>query len=402
MTSVLEHHRKLSRDLGVRSDLGGQYRTGLAQRIGLRPGHIVSTAEHIAPFNVADSASFLLPQMLLGSEGAPVIHLLGGALVPLDNRQYPRGFFAPGPTLPRHRANLFPQTLRKASPLLLPPVSFSPLDRLGLPDGVTAALEASAGAEHGNYAEQLCAAREVMTAAWRLQSPRQPVVKVWPLEAVAADLLISLLDVRAAAVMALLFDTRLRAELALRLSGVFCAWGENHGSFLFWGCRNHRLVRLFEHDQILQGDGIAVPIQPDTVAAALAAGTIRPGVYLSMMLVSYLPDVPVSGGPKQDHYLRKMIAVTNDLLGMARSPDLSTVGYMTIDATQLPVAGTQPAGTLQPYGIGLDIMMRGVARDVALNRLAALPVARLSGSRTRRRREHGSSPRAASCRTGRH
>jgi len=352
VVSVLEHHHRVSLRLGRRREDGARYRKLLSNLIGLKPGDLMSTSEHIAPFNVADSVS---------------------ALVPLDNRQYPRGFFPPAASLPRRRANIFAQGKRKASALLLPPTSFAPLDALNLPENHRVNLKHAAEGHGQSYAHQLCAVMETMTDHWQLGSSRRPRVRVWPLEAVARDILLELLDNRDPEIMALLFDPALRAEVASRLNGVFCAWGEHHGSFLFWGCRNQRVVRMIEKDGRFHGDGFAIPIEPDAVAAALRSQSIQPGVYLSLLMVCYLPNIAVCGGPKQDRYLRRMISVTNDLLELSRAPHLSEAGYMSFDPALLS-ARARPERGLHPFGIGLDLMRKGVERRLALEALATLDV----------------------------
>ncbi|MEI2385866.1 hypothetical protein [Breoghania sp. JC706] len=398
MSSVFSHHLDLRKRLLARAEDGAAYREIVREIVGLRAGDIVSTAEHLAPFNVADSVSFVLPQMAIATI-RPVaelraIRILGGALVPLDNRQYPRGFFRPGDVVSRKRHNLFPQALRKASSLLLPPVS------LGDHPDLEALFEEHgylrpcfAGSEVQTYAHQMASVMEAIARSWRIGDDDARLdLRVTPLESAAARMLVALIEIGDRALWRLLFEPEVRARLRAGLHGVLCAWGDDHGSFLFWGVEGRRLVRLEERGGALEGGSLRIALTPEDIGCSLRCGRIWPGVYLSLLALSYLPNLAVSGGRKQDHYYRRMIVVTNAVLGLERPQDLSLVGYMTIDPCMFPakdpVAGSAfgdaktggEGGSLRPFGTGLDLARRGLNLPAAVKIMRSTAIARDIGA----------------------
>lgn len=374
--SALHYHAAVRAQLSALPVGCEDYRQRLFKIANIPAQSLVSTAEHVAPFNVADAVSFVLPQILVNSvvpenERRPVV-ILGGALVPLDNRHYPRGFIEPHQVRSQARYNLFSQTQRKTAALLQPPLQVATGSNLQLllreHSFLTPCFSKS---ECESYADQIARAMEAMVLKWDLRVGENSPLLVRPLEAVARRFLLTLLDSEDPIISAILFDESVRHELKAKLHGVFCAWGEAHGSFLFWGARRRRTVRLIELSGRLVGDDIDVPIRATELAAALRNGDLWPGVFLSLLAVSYLPGVPVSGGPKQNHYYRKMIEALNSSLALRRPTALSVLGYMAVAPEVMP--GRFTAERLAKTGTGLDLVRRGLDLSRTLEIMQTTP-----------------------------
>jgi hypothetical protein len=373
--NALEHQQGVTAALLSRPPGGEGYRGLVARLAGIDGGSIVSTSEHLAPFNVLDALSFVVPQQLLGLDRAapakPRIVLLACGLVPLDNRHYARGFLEATEQGGLVRYNLFSQKSRKTSALLQPPVDPDTPALRRLLDAHPALAPCFAG-NPASYAEQLGCAMSAMAGAWLGRRAEAPEVRAMPLEAVAAAVLAELIEQGDPAVSTLLFDAAARGAVRRALHGVFCAWGADHGTFLFWGAADRRIVRLEERQgALVDGADVVSRLQPEEIVAALKAGRLWPGVYLSLLAVSYLPAIPVSGGPKQQYYYSRMIETSNQVLGISRPSSLSVLGYMTFDPRTLKM---QSIGRILSLGCGLDLLRSGLDAAGSINALAASPI----------------------------
>src|ERR1017187_5618905 len=97
--SVLDYHEMARAHLLCRIGGCDRYLQLLYETANIPQDSIISTAEHLAPFNVAETVSFILPQLTLSrvraENGRIPIVLLAGSLVPMDNLHHPRGFLEP-------------------------------------------------------------------------------------------------------------------------------------------------------------------------------------------------------------------------------------------------------------------------------------------------------------------
>ena len=317
---------------------------------------VVCTADHAAPFNRIGSLTFALPavaRQVLYGEGYRVL-LLPGSLIPCDNGLYPRGVFLSGEVRPPKRINFVTQRFEKSSPLLLPPVDasrFGPFEE-----------DIRAGQFH-SYADQLCAIMKKMVSSW-VESSTPAKVDVQPVEAVANRMLVKLLEVGDPNVELLLFNGGVRRRLYEALKGTFCAWGERHGSFLFWGRGEQGRTRRLAYEDVVRGESAEAEYLrgPGQCLRALRDGALVPNVFLSLFLVSYLPQLPVSGGPMQWRYYRRMIRVCNDLLGLQRPHQLSRYGYMCYDPKKLASAAGR---AISKFGPGMDLLSHPLKEEEA-------------------------------------
>jgi hypothetical protein len=221
---------------------------------------------------------------------------------------------------------------------------------------------------------------ERIVAQWGLDAHPAPVT-VRPLEEVARAILIELLESGDSFLDRVLFDARLRAALDVELRGVFCAWGDAHGSFLFWRAHDRRMIRLrHRHDCLVADDGYCVRFDRDELLAELRARRLWPGVFLSLAVVSLLPGVPISGGPKQLRYYERMIAAARPLLDQPRGTALSRYGYMCFDPAEVCPAGA--ARAVAARGTGLDLAERELDAEALAQQLTARSIRSVSSFRS--------------------
>src|SRR5208283_1954610 len=365
MTNVMTHHRQIRQELAARYSIGTRYLKLLETELGINLDRtLISAAEHSAPFNTADTVSFLLPQFVLNHVDADEkrdILLLTGGLVPLDNRQYPRGFVLPGSENHTKRLNLFTKKERKTCAILQPAVrchETEPQIRSFLQAYPWLKNELTNPLDGETYASQICRCMEIIANRWGINHLDSRLT-IRPLEDLARILLIRLLCENDPVIESLLFDQYSRSRVAEELQGVFCAWGRQHGSFLFWAAtEKHKVERLHEDNGCLIGDSHKIPLTRDDLLRELEAKQIWPGIFLSLLVVSFMPCLPVAGGPKQLTYYRSMIRTANRLVRVARSERLSVYGYMCVKPqTLLPVSG---GPFLRAWGTGLDITERNI------------------------------------------
>ena len=335
---------------------------------------VISTSEHTAPFNTVSCVSFALPAVAF--QGTHDTHhqilLLPASLIPCDNRQYPRGLYFSPLSPACKRVNFVAKKDEKSAPLLMPAL---PADRFGPFEGALTSFPAA------TFADQLCRLMEVLMHGW-IKSYR-PDVSVRPLEGVATRMLIQLLEEKDPYIERMLFNRETHRQLYQALKGTFCAWGRQHGTFLFWkrGAGN-RSERLAYQPSASDCNEEFVPVFLRDRAECLRmlkATNIIPGVFLSLFLVSYLPNVPIVGGPKQWLYYRRMIKVCNAIFACRRRLGLSRFMYMCWDqgATEerlgfeLPCHGTGHHLSLNP--LSGDEARHLLSRTAYLRRHDELP-----------------------------
>jgi hypothetical protein len=193
------------------------------------------------------------------------------------------------------------------------------------------------------------------------------------MEEVAWRMLVRLIVSRDPWVDRLLFDPSVRAVVAQRLMGTVCAWGLHHGSFLFWNRRGERLGRFVEEDGCLVDGDTGVPLTRDAILNGLLTRSILPGVFLSLVVISYLTGLAVAGGPKQPDYYRTMIQTANAVGDLTRGEELSTYGYWCVDMSRLtPHRAT--TRHIPKDGAGLSLADGSCDAEWLCEQLAQVPV----------------------------
>lgn len=373
--SALQHHLSLHDKLSDRKGESGYYRSLLEDALGVSLDHaVISTAEHAAPFNLAHSVSYALPQLAIQAaklRSPARVVILVASLVPFDNRHHPRGFLIEG----GGRFHLFPKRIEKTCSFLQAPVDVSSREDAAAFFSRFPWLRPllTQSPRFSDAARQISAIMEAIASKW---SPlaADGLVTIRPFEEVARGMLIRLLEANDPWLCRLFFDAKTRRSIADSLSGTFCAWGEHHGSFLFWHCREGKPRRLVEENGKLINAEVSIPITRDSLLDALRARSIVPGVFLCLMVTSYLPGLAVAGGPKQPAYYRDMIRAANGVdAKVFRSEDISVYGYWCVDMT-LVSPNANSGGNIPALGAGLWLTEKSCEAAWICDQLDKCPV----------------------------
>jgi len=375
--SGLLHHLDLYDRLADRRRESAGYRAHLEEVLGFSLQEaVISTSEHAAPFNFASSVSYALPQWAIQRAGLrpPArIVITVATLVPFDNRHYPRGFVQDGAP----RLNLFPNRVMKSCPMLQPPVDLEA--RVEIRKETVPFLAKypwlrpllTGSVPFQDAADQMCAVMEAMAAKWFPAAPNPVTVR--SMEEVARRMLVRLIASRDPWLDRMLFDPSVRSLIAQRLMGTVCAWGAHHGSFLFWNRRGERLGRFVEEDRCLVDGDTRVPLTREAILNGLLTRSILPGVFLSLLVISYLPGLAVAGGPKQPDYYRVMIQAANEVGGLTRGEELSTYGYWCVDMSRL-TPNRAATRQIPKDGAGLSLTDGTCDAEWLCEQLAQIPV----------------------------
>ncbi len=108
----------------------------------------------------------------------------------------------------------------------------------------------------------------------------------------------------------LIFDPGTRRAYAKYFDGISGAFSSasGRGTFLFWGIFKQQHVQLFEQagQLVSAGGAFMVPLDPESISAALAENKIIPGMALSFIVLAFYYGLKCGGGFSQVDYLSKM------------------------------------------------------------------------------------------------
>jgi hypothetical protein len=137
---------------------------------------------------------------------------------------------------------------------------------------------------------------------------RMPSLDQIPLEDLAVELLIALIDAKDGLIPRAVFDPAVRATALTAFDGIWGCWSADKGSHLFWGITDGRLVRLrVEGDELVSAEaGMRLPLTPDAILEALRAKTICPSDMLSFGVLAFYLGLQCVGGLRQLAYLPAM------------------------------------------------------------------------------------------------
>lgn len=330
---------------------------------------LVSTAEHIGPFNLRSQTSFLIPQLCLSELASePVdILLLASSLVPLDNSSYPRGFMLPSMD-GKERVKLFTNKDKHRSPLLMPAVvasdqpSFNKLIRIA--PWLREVFDATDGYE--SYAHQLAACMERLVNRWT-NSLRHTRITITPSETIERKILISLLENNDPVLCNILMDNEERHALYEELTRDSAgALLDPSGAFLAY---NHqgRLETLFERTKgWWENSQSRFQIERTVLIDGLAKGLLWPRPLLSMIILSYLPNLPICGGNRQKAYYSWLLRSLNTITGMKRCDSLNVQGYLPAEVDYDSFSMWPGGGLVPPYGTGLALAVQPFSPEWAL------------------------------------
>jgi hypothetical protein len=325
--------------------------------------HIFSTAEHAAPFNTKNTLSFLLPQMLLQHFNIvpkKEIVILAASLVPLNNLDFPQGFYKPSDT--KETLNIFTNKYRKSVALLNKNISYEDIankEKENFFDKYNF-LKQTFTSIHDTYADQQCKTMENIIEQWNIKSGK---ITVKPAEKIARDILIDLLKQDDIKISTLLKNIDIFAQ---ETKGVFCSWNETKGTVLFWEVDDNQINKMrLENDKLI-GKNLKFKINTHEILTLLEQNKILPNIALTYFILSWLPNIPIAGGHRQYWYWKYMINSYDKIFQTNDKTNLSQFGYNQLMFSELNI--------LPKYGTGLYLANNDIDKEQLFEAIKELPI----------------------------
>jgi len=304
-TKALNIHKQLYQNLINRVD-ANRYTNYLKDELEISnmDDCIFSTAEHIATFNIKNTVSFLLPQLLLQHFKILKkrnIVILGGSLVSLDNMDYPRGFYLIDDK--KRAFNLFSQKQKKTTTLLNDQLAYENIQdkNRDIFFKKFEFLKKEFQIYHKDFAHQQSEIMKNIIQKWSFDSGD---IYIKPLEYVSKNILIKLLETNDNSISLLFNNIEIFKQDTYN---IFCSWTETKGTFLFWEVEEKRLNRIIYNDKKFIGKNLKFTANSTEILKLLKHNKILPSVSLSLFIVSWLPNIPIAGGHRQYWYWQYMI-----------------------------------------------------------------------------------------------
>jgi len=363
-TNALNIHKQLYQNLISRVDTN-RYTNYLKDELGISnmDDCIFSTAEHIAPFNTKNTVSFLLPQLLLQDfkivEKKSVV-ILGCSLVPLDNIDYPGGFYQIDKK--KKAFNLFSLKYKKTIPFLNDSLTYENIQNKSRDNFFQEFkfLKKEFQLHHESFAHQQSNIMKSIVQEWSFNSAH---ILIKPLEYVAKNILIKLLKSDDTSINLLFENIEIFKQDTYN---IFCSWTETKGTFLFWEVEEQRLNRIVYEEQRFIGENIQFTSNRKEILKLLIENRILPSVSLSLFVVSWLPNIPIAGGHRQYWYWQYMIESFDKIFKTKSKKELSQFGYNQLDFSKLEI--------LSNYGTGLDLAVNNIDKKRLFKDVFDLPI----------------------------
>ena len=349
-TKALNIHKQLYQNLINRVD-ANRYTNYLKDELEISnmDDCIFSTAEHIATFNIKNTVSFLLPQLLLQHFKILKkrnIVILGGSLVSLDNMDYPRGFYLIDDK--KRAFNLFSQKQKKTTTLLNDQLAYENIQdkNRDIFFKKFEFLKKEFQIYHKDFAHQQSEIMKNIIQKWSFDSGD---IYIKPLEYVSKNILIKLLETNDNSISLLFNNIEIFKQDTYN---IFCSWTETKGTFLFWEVEEKRLNRIIYNDKKFIGKNLKFTANSTEILKLLKHNKILPSVSLSLFIVSWLPNIPIAGGHRQYWYWQYMIESFDKIFKTKSKKKLSQFGYNQLNFSELDI--------LSNYGTGLDLAINNI------------------------------------------
>ena len=271
---------------------------------------IMSVAEHYAVFNHFKTYSnvFTIASNPMSHKNNARFIVLADSLIPMDNADYPRGVVYNKSANCLEYHPLISKKLRKAFPLFLHYNGIMP--RLIIEDNLAFNQDVIIGRINRIIESSrsfFSAISDINKYLYEATIPfvNKPHLYYLSLEKVATELLLSLLE----------SDDELCREFVLSnfertykaLFGVRTCWGNNKGSFLFWHNYKGALYPCKLKNDFIESEYLRFSLSRQSIIDYLNNFELIPGGFLSLFMVSILPNWPTIGGFPQFDFFQKMI-----------------------------------------------------------------------------------------------
>ena len=111
------------------------------------------------------------------------------------------------------------------------------------------------------------------------------------------------------------------------LYGVRTCWDDKRGSFLFWHNDKEKLRPCKLVNNTICSETCTFELTKDIIYSNLKKGVLLPGGFLSLAMVTILPNFPTIGGIPQKTFLGKMIEYINEYSSLNINPNINNSNW---------------------------------------------------------------------------
>lgn len=254
--------------------------------------------------------------------------VLAGSLVPLDNTDYPRGFFYNHTLSQVDKFPLWEQKFRKSFPLIQPNVSKDRLPNKNFDYNQSKYINFICDFLRDNpipYYQQICQINSKLYNNLVSESEYSPKVIFLSLEDIALKFLNLLIEKDDIIIDNYIFNNFNKTYNYL--FDVPTCWNNDKGSFLFWYEQDKKLFPLKFQEGFFSNEFVEINLIKEEILAQLRLKKLYPSVFVSLLLTNITTNLPTLGGKRQGFYLKKMINYYNQYGIQAASHEINNVNW---------------------------------------------------------------------------
>lgn len=254
--------------------------------------------------------------------------VLSGSLVPLDNTDYPRGFFYNRTLSQVDRIPLWTQKVRKSFPLIQSNVAKNKLQNKKFNYNQSKQINFIYNFLCNNpipYYQQVCKINSKFYNQLVNQDEYSPKVIFLSLEDIALKFLNLLIEKEDFLVEMLIFNNFIKTYNYL--FNVPTCWNNEKGSFLFWYEQGKKLYPLKFQHSFFSNELIKINFTKEEILTQLKLNKLYPSVFVSLLLTNIITNLPTLGGKRQGIYLKKMIDYFNEYNIHVASQEINNVNW---------------------------------------------------------------------------
>lgn len=254
--------------------------------------------------------------------------VLSGSLVPLDNADYPRGFFYNHTLTEIGKIPLWENNIRKSFPLIQSNVSEERYPNKVFNYNQSNIIDFICNFLRNNpmpYYQQICQINSELYNQLVSESEYSPKIIFLSLEDIALKFLNLLIEKEDIVINNFIFNNFTKTYNYL--FDIPTCWNNEKGSFLFWYEQDKKLVPLKFQENLLSNELISINLTKEDILTQLKLNKLFPSVFVSLLLTNIITNLPTLGGKRQGIYLKKMIDYFNEYDLQEASHEINNVNW---------------------------------------------------------------------------
>lgn len=255
--------------------------------------------------------------------------IMSGSLIPLDNADYPRGFFYNDSLETIRKFPLWESKIRKSFPLIQPAVALNRIPKTQSFDFKQSKsidfISDYLSASQEPYYRQVCNINSFLYNDFFSCEQSPPKIIFLSLEDVALKFLNLLIEKDDKIINTFIFNHFRQTYDAL--FNVPTCWNNDKGSFLFWYEKDTKLLPLKFTGEFIENDVVKIELTKQNLIDKLKIKKLYPAVFTSLLLTNIMPNLPTLGGRRQGLYLKKMIEYVNQYNEINVSHEINNVNW---------------------------------------------------------------------------